>query len=63
VVLSESDAVNAFADGEKVVITKGMMRFVENDRELSLVIAHEMAHNAMGHTDNKLGLPFTHKSR
>lgn len=47
--LGESDAVNAFADGEQVVITTGMMRFVENDDELALVVGHEIAHNALHH--------------
>lgn len=51
--LSESDAVNAFADGENVVITKGMMRFTEHNQELALVISHEIAHNAMSHITAK----------
>lgn len=53
--LSNQDAVNAFADGKRVVITRGMMRFVRDDNELSLVIAHELAHNAMNHMDAKSG--------
>ena len=40
VVVGNTDDVNAYADGQKVVIAKGMMRFVENDDELALVIAH-----------------------
>lgn len=59
ILLSESDAVNAFADGEKVVITKGMMKFANTSQELSLVISHEIAHNVMSHitakTVNSLG--------
>ncbi len=43
------DAVNAFADGQNVTITTGMMRFTESDRELALVVGHEIAHNALGH--------------
>jgi predicted Zn-dependent protease len=31
------------------VILKGMMRFVESDDELALVVGHEIAHNALGH--------------
>jgi len=46
-------AVNAFADGENIIITRGMKRFVENDNELALVVAHEIGHNAMGHIDKK----------
>jgi hypothetical protein len=49
VVLVQDDAVNAFADGEAIYITTGMMRFVESDQELQSVIGHELAHNAMDH--------------
>ena len=55
IVLDESDAVNAYADGSKIAITKGMLRFAENDQELALVISHELAHNAMGHIKAKMG--------
>ena len=55
VVLVNSDDINAFADGQRVAITQGMMRFVENEQELSLVIAHELAHNSMGHIRSKMG--------
>jgi len=48
-----SDAVNAMADGDNVILTKGMMRFAETDQELSLVVAHELAHNTMKHVDAK----------
>ena len=59
VVLSSSDAVNAYADGTNVVITRGMMRFAQTEQELALVVSHEMAHNSMSHitakTLNSLG--------
>jgi len=53
IALSESDSVNAFANGHSVVITKGMMRFAETKQELSLVISHEIAHNVMSHIKAK----------
>jgi hypothetical protein len=53
VVLRESDAVNAYADGKRIIITKGMMRFAQQDQELALVVAHELGHNLMGHLDKK----------
>lgn len=53
VLLVNSDDINAFADGQVVGITQGMMRFVEQDQELSLVIAHELAHNTMGHISSQ----------
>ena len=53
VVLRENDAVNAYADGKRIIITKGMMRFAQQDQELALVVAHELGHNLMGHLDKK----------
>lgn len=52
--LNDSDALNASADGKRILITKGMMRFTETDNELGLVIAHELAHNANKHINAKL---------
>lgn len=43
------DMVNAWSDGERVWITRGMMRFLKNDDELAIVLAHEMAHAYRGH--------------
>ncbi len=52
VVLVESDIVNAFADGVKIIVTTGMLDFCANETELALVIGHEIAHNALGHADD-----------
>jgi Zn-dependent protease with chaperone function len=49
ITVSEQDSINAMADGDKIVVTKGMMRFVTNDDELALVIGHEISHNALHH--------------
>jgi Zn-dependent protease with chaperone function len=49
----DGDAVNAFADGKAMYITRGMMRFAQDDQELSLVLGHELAHNIMSHIDKK----------
>jgi hypothetical protein len=43
------DSVNAHASGRAVLVSRGMLRFA-NDRELGVVIAHELAHIALGHT-------------
>jgi hypothetical protein len=57
--IGRHDAVNAFADGESVVVTRGMMRFAQTEQELALVISHEVAHNALRHRDKvaPLALP------
>lgn len=47
---SSANEVNAYADGENITIARGMYRFAD-DNELALVIAHELAHNIMGHID------------
>lgn len=49
--LDPQQAINAFADGRRILIARGMMSFVRNDIELATVIAHEMAHNVMKHID------------
>jgi membrane-associated protease RseP (regulator of RpoE activity) len=51
--LSPDDVKNAYADGHKVVIYKGMMEFFRSDEEIALVVSHELAHNAMKHIDAK----------
>ena len=47
--IEKSDQINAYADGKKIVITEGMMKFTKNNDELALVLGHEFAHNMMGH--------------
>ena len=53
VLLANDEKMNAFADGKGIGITTGMMRFVEDDTELSLVMSHELAHNVMSHVGVK----------
>ncbi len=53
--LSARNSVNAFADGKRVIVTRGMVHFAAKDAELATVIGHEIAHNAMGHVDAKRG--------
>lgn len=47
--LGNADHVNAYSDGHRVMITRGMMNVARNDTELAAVIAREMAHSALGH--------------
>jgi hypothetical protein len=51
VVLSESTQINAYADGEKVVVARGIVEALQKDEELAFVIGHELGHNIMGHID------------
>ncbi|EIJ46568.1 hypothetical protein GWL_08080 [Herbaspirillum sp. GW103] len=47
--LGNADNVNTYADGRRVLITRGMLRFTQSDDELAYLIAKEMAHNILGH--------------
>ena len=42
--------VNAFADGENVIVTSGLMRAL-TDSQVQVVVAHEIAHNLRRHID------------
>ena len=47
--LAPGNAINANANGLVAQISGRLVNWVQSDDELALVIAHEMAHNLMGH--------------
>ncbi len=47
--LGNTDNVISYADGRRVLISAGMIKFVRSDDELAYVIAKEMAHNTLTH--------------
>ncbi len=47
--LIPGDAVNAWADGARAMISEGLLRRCASDDDLALVIGHEMAHNLLHH--------------
>ncbi|HET8611894.1 MAG TPA: M48 family metallopeptidase [Sphingomonas sp.] len=51
---------NAGADGKTVTISQGIVDFAHSDDELAFVIAHELAHDILGH---RQFLDATHTSR
>ena len=46
---ADKKGLNAHADGQNVVVYPAMIDFARNDSQLGFVIAHEFAHNIMGH--------------
>lgn len=50
--LIESQEVNGLADGRRVGVTTGAMRFLHSDSELAWVLAHEIGHNVLNHSQN-----------
>lgn len=53
--LSTKKGANAYADGEKVVVTTAMMELAKEDTQLAFVLAHELAHNVMEHPQRSQG--------
>ncbi|RLJ65357.1 M48 family metallopeptidase [Sulfurisoma sediminicola] len=53
--LVTNDSVNAAADGGRILVTSGMMRFAATDDELALVLGHELAHNTQKHVQAQMG--------
>lgn len=49
VFLARSAQRNAYADGRHVFLTTGLVSLLRNDDELAFLVAHEMAHNILGH--------------
>lgn len=50
--IADTAQVNARTDGRRTIhVSRGMLEFARSDAELALVIAHEIAHNALGHLD------------
>jgi predicted Zn-dependent protease len=50
VLLFENDEENALAQGNHVLLTTGMLDFLTRDDDVAVVLAHEVAHIAAGHT-------------
>ena len=47
--LGNADNINSYADGARVMVTRGMLGFTGDDNELAYLLARGMAHNILGH--------------
>ena len=47
--LGNADNINSYADGARVMVTRGMLGFLRDDDELAYLLATGMAHNILGH--------------
>jgi hypothetical protein len=47
--LGNSDNINSYADGSRVMVTRGMLHFADADDQVAFVMAKGMAHNILGH--------------
>ncbi|MGZ2410833.1 PDZ domain-containing protein/peptidase M48-like protein [Sphingomonas sp. F9_3S_D5_B_2] len=51
--LVRSSDLNAWSDGAHVYVSSAMMRLTGSDEQLAFVVAHELAHNILGHSSEK----------
>lgn len=47
----EDDVVNAFADGQRMVMFNGLVKYLGSEDEVALVLGHEAAHNILDHVE------------
>lgn len=47
--LGQTANVNAYSDGNRILVTQGMMLFAKSDEDLAYILSKEMAHNVLGH--------------
>lgn len=47
--LAHAGTINAFADGDMVVVTDRLLEFVRDDDDMAVILAHELAHNILSH--------------
>jgi len=52
--LVEKDETNAWADGQSIFVTTGILRFLPDDSDLGVVVGHEIAHDAMRHIEAQM---------
>ena len=50
--LLDDQHVAAMADGNRILITTAMLKFTQTEEELAWVVAHELAHNILGHSQS-----------
>ncbi len=47
--LGNTDNINSYADGSRVMVTRGMLQFAQSDAEVAVLLAKGMAHNILNH--------------
>ena len=53
--LMSHDDFNAFSDGRRIVVFTGLFNHVPDDREIAVIVGHELAHNILKHREKKEG--------
>jgi hypothetical protein len=49
-----ADQINAHVASDSILVSTGLLRFVEDDDELAFAIGHELAHRILGHRSSRM---------
>jgi len=47
--IGHADLVNAYDDGRRILVTRGILDYLQSDAELAVLLAQEIAHNTLRH--------------
>lgn len=47
--VGNANHVNAYSDGRRILVTRGLLNYLQTDAELATILAREMAHNILQH--------------
>ena len=47
--LGNADNINSYADGQRVLLTRGMINYAQSDEAIAYIMAKDLAHNVLGH--------------
>jgi Zn-dependent protease with chaperone function len=53
--INPANTINAYADGDNIVMYQGIIDLARSDDEIALVVGHELAHNVLNHVQKKQG--------
>jgi hypothetical protein len=53
--LLSSDLFFAGSDGRRILLSTGLFNHVSDDREIAVIVSHELAHNVLRHREKKEG--------
>lgn len=49
-----SNDINASSGGFRIIVNNGMLKFLNDDNQMALVLGHELAHYKLGHSHSSI---------
>lgn len=48
-IIENNPAIEAFSDGKRVIITRGLVEILNDNEEAAMILSHEISHTLLGH--------------